>query len=335
MKKIVVFGATGTVGAYLCDSFRKNEKYQIIAVGSRKSDNGFFKQIGIEYISVDITQKEEFVKLPNEVYAIVHLAGILPARMKGYNPQSYIDINITGTLNILEYAEKVKVNRIIYSQSISDIIHLCGSKDPISADSNTSFPINNDHSIYSISKNAAVDMIRHYAVKNNFKYYILRFPNIYLYHPDTHYYVDGVKKWQNYRLMIDKAIKGETLEIWGDPKIVRDIVYVKDCIQIIEKSIECESAESGTYNVGTGIGVTMEEQVKGIVQVFSSHNNKSSEIIYKPEKPNSIEYIFDISKNIEQLNYHPQYSYIEYLEDMKKEMELNRFALLWGYPENY
>lgn len=329
MKKVVIFGATGTVGTYFCDSFCQNREYQIIAVGHRPSDNGFFKNLNVEYFSVDITKKRDFEMLPKDVYAIINLAGCLPARMEGYNPQSYIDINITGALNILEYAEKVKVNRFIYSQSISDVIHLCGSKEPIPADAVTKFPLNNDHSVYSISKNTAVDLLKHYAEKNNFKYYILRFPNIYLYHPNPYYYVDGKKKWQNYRLMIDKAMKGETLEIWGNPTIVRDIVYVKDCVQIIEKCIMVENAESGTYNVGTGVGVSMEDQVKGIVKVFSPKNNPSK-IVYKPEKTDSIQYVFDIAKNIEQFNYHPQYSYIEYLEDMKKEMKLNRFALLWG-----
>ena len=62
----------------------------------------------------------------------------------------------------------------IYSQSIADVAHLCGSKSPISSYAETSFPLNNDHTVYSITKTAAVNLKKHYAEIIGFKYYILR-----------------------------------------------------------------------------------------------------------------------------------------------------------------
>lgn len=329
MGRILVFGATGTVGAYLCLHLA-DMGYHVIAVGSRKSDNGFFADYGIEYLAVDVRCADDFKKLPTQqVDAVVHLAGLLPARMEGYHPQLYIDINVTGALNVFDYCVKAKVKKVIYSQSISDVARLCGTPIPISSDAPTSFPINNDHSVYSITKNAAVSLLEHYSTKYDFKYYILRFPNIYLYHPNPYYYVDGEKRWQGYRLMIHKAIHGEPLSIWGNPKKVKDVVYVKDCCQIIEKCISVNSAPSGTYNVGTGIGTTMEDQVRGIVKVFSPAN-KVSEISYEPDKPDSTEYIFDMSKVESYLGYSTKYNYLAYLEDFKKEMRLQKFIKLWG-----
>lgn len=329
MKNVVVFGATGTVGAYTC-MYLKKCGYEVIAVGHRHSDNGFFKDNGMTYISLDIQFKDNFDKLPlKNIDAIIHLAGILPARMKGYQPKRYIDINITGTLNMLFYAERVKPKVFIYSQSISDVSYLCDGDALIPSDVVSKFPINNDHSVYAITKNAAVDLIIHYAEKVGFKYYILRFPNIYLYHPNPMYYVNGLEKWQGYRLMIHKALLGEPISIWGDPNIKRDIVYVKDCTQIIERCISSE-AESGYYNVGTGIGVSLREQVEGIVDVFSPDNNKSK-ILYDSSKPDSIGYIFDVSKTKHKLGYMPKFDYISYLNDFKIEMERETFAKLWGY----
>ncbi len=328
--KIIVFGATGTVGAYSC-VYLSELGYEVFAVGSRESDNGFFNDYCIEYISVDITNAKDFQKLPTkDIHAVVHLAGLLPARMKGYYPQRYIDVNFTGALNVMEYCEKIRPERVIYSQSISDVARLCGSKIPINSDSPTSFPLNNDHSVYSITKNAAVSLLEHYAAKCDFKYYILRFPNIYLYHPNPYYYVDGEKRWQGYRLMIHKAIHSEPICIWGDPMKVRDVVYVKDCCQIIEKCISIKEAESGTYNVGTGVGVSLDDQIKGIVEVFSPKENPSV-ISYDCEKPDSIEYIFDMSKVKCNLGYKPKYDYIAYLKDFKKEMKSQRFEKLWGH----
>lgn len=332
MKKVIVFGATGTVGAYTC-LYLRNLGYSLIAVGHRKTDNGFFSLYGIEYISVDVRNKEDFQKLPLEnVEGIIHLCGLLPARMKGYQPQKYIDVNLSGTLNVLEYARKAKVRIFVYSQSIADVAYLCGSKNPIPSDAEPKFPLNNDHSVYSITKSAAVNLIKHYAEVVGYKYYMLRFPNIYLYHPNPMYYVDGKEQWQGYRKLIHMAQHGEPISIWGNPDKIRDIVYVKDCTQIIEKCLSSD-APSGTYNVGTGVGTTIREQVEKIVDVFSPSNQRSV-ISYDATKPDTPEYIFDISKTRKFLGYVPKYSYVAYLLDFKEEMENETFALLWGYNQD-
>ena len=275
MNQVVVFGATGAVGAYTC-LYLKEKGYNVVATARRVSDNGFFQDYGISYYSVDITKRESFAVLPQkEVSAIVNLSGMLPARMKGYDPQKYVDINFSGSINILEYAILCKSSRVVFSQSIADVAHLCGSKNPIAADAQSKFPLDNDHSVYSITKTASCNLLVHYAARHCFSYFILRFPNIYLWHPNPKYYVDGIEQWSGYRLMIDKAMKGEPLAVWGDPLKVRDIVYVKDCCQIIEKCISVENPVCGIYNVGTGVGTTMEDQVRGIVEVFSPKDRPS------------------------------------------------------------
>lgn len=333
-KKVIVFGATGTVGAYTC-LYLKDCNLDVIAVGHRADDNHFFADFGIEYTSVDITNKNHFERLPQkDIYAIVNLAGMLPARMKGYQPQLYIDTNVTGMLNILEYASRIDISRMVYSQSISDVSYLCGTAKPISSDTDSHFPLNNDHSVYSITKNTATNFLEHYSCRYGFRYYILRFPNIYLYHPNPYYYVDGKIKMQGYRSLIYAAINGDEIQIWGNPQKVRDIVYVKDCTQIISLCITNENAESGKYNVGTGIGTSLEDQIKGIIRVFSSSDNPSP-IRYMPNMPDAPEYIFDISKTKEKLGYIPKYDYISYLEDFKQEMESNTFEKIWGKEQDY
>lgn len=327
-KRVVVFGATGTVGAYLMMDLLEHD-FLLYAVGHRPSDNGFFAQYGIPYYSVDLANPQSFSVLPDgNIDAVVHLAGAIPARMQGYYPQRYIDTIMTGTINVLDYCVRVGVKRFIFAQSIADVAYLYNSQTPIPADAAMSFPKNDDHSIYSICKTAAVHMAQHYEAKYGIKAFILRFPNIYLYHPNPLYYVDGQERWQSYRYLIERAKRGEQIELWGNPNKVRDIVYVKDCIQIIRKALLSEAA-GGIYNVGTGIGTSMREQIEGIIQVFSP-SDKRSAIIECPQKADSVEYIMDVSKTTQELGYMPQYDYLSYLRDMKKEMEMQRFALLWG-----
>jgi UDP-glucose 4-epimerase len=76
-----------------------------------------------------------------------------------------------------------------------------------------------------------------------------------------------------YRFLIEQAKAGENIECWGNPTRSKEIVYVGDCVQLIERCIESD-LDGGIYNLGRGVGVTMEEQIKGIVDVFCPERKK-------------------------------------------------------------
>ncbi len=323
MKNIIVFGASGDTGKYFIDYLKSNidkDCFNIIAVGRKNVE--WFTKNNIEYFQIDITNSENFKILPQKnVYAVVHLAGLMPARMKGYHPEQYIDINIKGTVNILEYCKSVNCDRILYTQSFGDIKDYGEEKLILTTDLERKFSFKTDHSVYVISKNAAVDIIETYHQMYGIKRFIFRLPTIYLWSKEDHYYVDGEIHKIGYRILIDNAMKGKDIEIWGNPNRLKDMVYVKDFCQMMFKALFVEK-EKGYYNVGTGVGTSLENQIKGILKVFG--NNKSK-LIYKPEKTNAPQYIMDITPAIVDLNYAPKYNYITMLEDMKKEMELDRF----------
>lgn len=329
--KVVVFGATGNLGTHIAVHLKKLG-YEIIAVGHRKNDNGFFADYGMPYFSVDINRTDDFDQLPQtDVFAVIHFAGILPAVMKGFDASIYIQSIIQGTLNVLEYTRKCGAQRFVFPQTLFDVHYLFGTKQPIPADSLRKVP-EGDHWMYVIAKNAAVDIIEHYYKEYGLKRFILRLSRIYLYHPNPYTYTDGKKNLVSDRLLIYKAMKGEPLEIWGDPHRILETICIKDFLQIVEKTLSA-NVDGGIYNVGSG-GSTLEERIKSIVEVFSSQD-KRSEIIYCPEKPNGTQFVLDIQKTICELGYKPKYSWKDYLLDFKKNMEEQPFAKLWGREEDY
>ena len=329
-KKIIVFGATGHLGAYTIDYLYEHldsKQFEIIATG-RKETN-FFDRYNIKYYSVDILQKEEFEKLPKEnVYAVLSLCGAMPAATEGYNPYNYVNVNINGTLNILEYCRKNNIDRIIFPQSEADLSGHWKDNVIIKPDMQRDFKLSGNYALYVLSKCTAVDMIEIYHQNFGLKKFIFRLPTVYHYRPNPYYFKNGEKKMLGYRNLMEKARNGEDIEIWGNPKLVKDIVYVKDFAQLIYKAIIAE-CDGGIYNVGTGVGTSLEDIVKGIIEVFSPENHKSK-IIYAPEKEDAKSFIMDITNSKKELKYEPQYDYISYLKDFKKEMELNRFKDLWG-----
>ena len=331
MKRVIVFGATGNLGANI-SIYLHNIGYEVIAVGHRKNDNGFFADHGMKYYSVDIEKESDFKILPvDNIYAVLHFAGMLPAVMEGFSATPYIQSIIQGTLNVLEYTRTVGADRIIFPQTLFDIHHLFGAKTPIPADSQRQVP-EGDHWMYVIAKNAACDMIEHYYNNFGIKRFIFRLSRIYLYHPNPYTFTDGKKVLVSDRALIYKAIKGEPIEVWGDPYRVLETISIYDFLRIIEKALVA-IVDGGIYNVGSG-GTTLEERVRGIVDVFSPKNNKS-EISYCPEKPNGTQFVLDITKTKLELGYEPKFSWYDYLVKFKKEMEIQPFAKLWGREEDY
>ena len=320
MKKIVVFGASGNTGHYFVKYFLDHyvgDEYQIIATGTRETH--YFDRFEVPYFRVDITKKEDFAVLPKEVYAVVDLAGAMPARMKGYDPYKYVDVNIIGNLNILEYCRVNKVDRILFAQSFGDIKDY-GEENPLlTVDLPRKFSFTSDHTIYVMSKNFAVDMIENYHQMYGLNRFIFRLPTIYLYSPIDSFYVDGIQRKIGYRLLIDRARAGEPIEVWGDPDRVKDMVYVKDFCQMLYKALFVNRS-CGYYNVGTGVGTSLLDQIKGMIEVFGEGDRKS-EIVMRPDKPNAPQYIMDITEAKEELGYEPQYNYLDMLRDFKKEMQ--------------
>ena len=132
--------------------------------------------------------------------------------MKGYDPYKYIDVNITGNLNILEYCRKAKADRILFAQSFGDIKDHAEDNPLLTVDLPRKFSFTSDHTIYVMTKNFAVDMIENYHQMYGLRNFIFRLSTIYLYSPVDTYYVDGNQRKIRYRLLIDKARAGEPID---------------------------------------------------------------------------------------------------------------------------
>lgn len=328
MEKIIIFGATGNIGAYFVDYCKTylGKDYEIIAVGRKSTD--FFSKQGIEYLQVDINNPNDFKVLPQKnVYAVVNLAGLLPAYLKVFNPFDYVETNINGALRILEYARIHGVDRVLYTQTWSVQGGYWGNREVLSPREPKSLIYTGDHAFYCITKSMVEDTLEHYHQEYGIKNFVFRLPNVYLYSPEKYYYVDGKQKYIGYRRIIDLASRGNDIEIWGDPDAFKDILYIKDLCQLMYKALLSE-VDGGTYNAGTGIKTTLREQIEGIVDVFSP-NDTRSKIINKPEYPGFTSFVMDISNAISELKYTPEYTYRRYLEDYKTEQELKRFDELW------
>ena len=295
---------------------------ETLATSLKRYGEEYYQKQGVAYARVDIANEADIQKLPKDnVEAVILLAGLLPANLREFKPEDnrlYADTNIKGTINVLEYCRTKNAKKIIFTSSHSDVAGLWASGRPIREEDPRTLAYGNDHTVYSIAKIASMDLIEHYSQRYGVQGISFRLPAVYCYSQRTGIYVSGRFVKAGFYTFVDKALKGEPIEIWGNPQKAKDIVYVKDVVGALVKAIDNSTAH-GLYNIATGIGTSLEDEVKGVIEVFSPPGRKS-EILYRPDKPDTLSYVYDISKARRELGYEVQYPFKKMLEDYKMEM---------------
>lgn len=322
---VLIIGATGFIGMYTTQAFLKAGK-KVIATGRNKTLGRKLEEMGAEFFPLDITNKDDFDKLPKEgVEGVVLLAGLLPANAavnldEDENAADYFEVNVIGTINVLEYCRKNGIRKVIGNCSYSDVSGAWGKKYPITEDEPRDFKFTGDHAVYVISRNAANDVMEYYNQQHGMQCAWFRFPPVYGVGPHGTIYVNGIPKKSGIATFIDNAKEGKAIEIWGNPHIKRDIIYVKDVADAYVDALNSDQTY-GLYNMTGHIQVDLDEQVKAVIQVFGGE--KKSPIIYRPEKPNSTpSFLYSMDKAKRDFGFEPKYtSYLDMMVDYKKELE--------------
>lgn len=325
---VMVIGASGFIGTYVVDELIGNG-YSVLGTGRNESAQSYYKDRAIPFMNLDITKSDSFRELPTrDIEAVVLLAALLPANVRTYDPQQYIDTNINGTLNTLEYCRKNGIKKIISTTSYADVMNSWKVDPPVSEEVPRNFKMNDDHTMYVISKNAASDIIYHYNEFYNMSGCVFRLPPVIGWGPHAEIYIDGKYYKSGFQVFLEKSESGEDIEIFGDSSIIRDIVGVKDVARATRLAIESDNAK-GLYNITSGYPLSLDEQVRTMVEFFSP-SGRPSMIKYKPEKKNNSKpYLFSIEKAKKDFGYSPIYiPFVKILEDYRKERELDRVKFL-------
>ncbi len=317
MKKLLIIGASGSLGQGLVSSLKKD--YDITATYY----NNKMMRDDVKTIQLDITDIKSFDKLSNTKYdTVILVAGMMPANMKGYNPQSYIDVNVTGTLNVLEFCREQNINKIIYIMTFSDVSGSFYSGIPIKRDEIRSLNYKGDHAVYAITKVTACELLEHYHQDFGMQTIIFRIPTVYCDDENYFYYVDGKQRTKAYFKMIKSVVEDKKIEIWGNPTNAKDMPYIKDFARLIGKAVENTIAQ-GIYNAGTEQPISLEEFINAIIKVFSSDSDEVQKI-YKPEKPSQPNFTFDMSETNKEFQFNIKYDLITMLEEMKQNIDLDK-----------
>lgn len=326
MKKAIVFGATGQLGCYSALALKDNG-YDVVAVGRRKSDGGFFATKGIQFIgNFEISDTSSFDLLPKSFFdVVVNMAGTMPAHADR-NMMPYVQSIVVGTVNLCNWMKLHGTKRIVFNTTPSDVAEHWNDVKPIDDDATRSFPKNgNDHAVYAICKRAATDILEHMQISEGFEPCVFRHFMVYGWHPDAYYYLDGEKRMLPWRYMVRRCINGEDIDVYGDASRLKELLYIKDFADAVVRAAETNVC--GIFNLTGYKPYSLDEMVDGIMKAFASPNTVKH---HRPDMPDTPQILLSGEKSEKILGWKPRWTWEAACLDMKKESQSNPIELMWG-----
>ncbi|MHA7872941.1 MAG: NAD-dependent epimerase/dehydratase family protein, partial [Hyphococcus sp.] len=244
----------------------------------------------VEFHSGDIRDPEAVATAMKGMDCVVHLAADTRVMDSIENPAFNFDVNVAGTLNILEAMRRHDVERIVNASTGGAII---GDATP---------PVNEDMparpaSPYGAAKLAVEGYCSAYSAAYGLKATSLRFSNVY--GPRSYH------KGSVVALFCRQVLNGETLVVYGDGSQTRDYVYVDDLVGGIISAIRADKA--GVFQLGTGIGTSLNDLIDMLKEVVGPSRKVS--VQYADFRSGELRHTWcDISKARKALQYQPAMS---------------------------
>lgn len=334
---IIVIGATSFIGVHTVTEL-VNQGCEVLVTGRANRFKEHYNKIGVKYVNLDLENEKDFNQLPKDgVEGVILLAGLLPANATANledeeNAADYFKINTIGTINCLEYCRKNNIKRVISTCSYGDVRGSWNSERRLTEDEPRNFFFSGDHSVYTISKNAANDVMEYYNQQHGMRNAVFRFPTIFGVTPHMSLYVNGEMKKSGFQIFMEKAQNAEDIVVFGNPNMIRDVGYVKDIAHAFYLAIKSENTY-GLYNMTAGGGVTLQQQAEVMRDVFGPQDGRRSKIIYRPEIPNNTtSYLFSMEKAKRDFGFEPKFkTFRQMMEDFKNDWDNNLYRDLFKY----
>jgi len=217
---------------------------------------------------------------------VVHLAAKAGVRPSLADPKSYFDVNVMGTLNILELMNKRNISKLIFASSSS--VYGNNEKVPFSENDNVDYPV----SPYAASKKAGELLCHTFHHLYNLDIFCLRFFTVY-----------GPR--QRPDLAIHKFVKalltGEMIYLFGDGNTSRDYTHIEDIIKGLSAAVE-KVKGFDVFNLGNSKPVSLID----LVQIVEKSSGRKSCLKYLPMQQGDVVRTFaDIVKARTMLDYNP------------------------------
>jgi NAD dependent epimerase/dehydratase len=315
-KRVLVTGAGGFIGSHLVEALvEKGAGVKTIVRYNSRNDWGMLENIpsgirdSLEVTTGDIIDFAIVKKAVKDCDIVFHLAALIGIPYSYVAPESYVNTNIRGTLNVMQASHEEGVGKIVHT-STSEVY---GTAKYVPIDEN--HPLQGQ-SPYSASKIGADMLAQSYFLSFNTPVAIIRPFNTFGPRQSARAVIPTI---------ISQALSAPEINL-GSLTPVRDLTYVKDTVNGFIKVAESEKSVGEVINVGNGKGITIGELAKKILLLMDSSNipiRQSGERI-RPDKSEVRQLICNNIKAKELLGWSPAYSLEEGLRETIHWVEQNR-----------
>jgi len=289
MMKVLVTGGAGFIGSHVVDLCLQHG-YEVIIVDDLSTGRESNLNPAAKLYQMDIRDpklKDVFEREKPDY--VDHHAAQMDVRRSVAEPLFDADVNILGSINLIECAKRYGVKRVVY---ISTGGAVYGEPEYLPCDEN--HPIN-PICQYGASKHTVEHYLYMYKVNYGLDYSVLRYPNVYGPRQDPHGEAGVVAIFTGQMLRNDQVV------INGDGEQERDFVYVGDCARANLMAIQA-SQGLGIINLGSGRGTTVNE----IFEKLRGITDYGREARHGPAKVGETRKIYlDASKAQRELGWQP------------------------------
>ncbi len=323
--KYIITGGLGFIGSHLYDRIKKTTNNKVLLLDNLYSGHiNNIKNLGKDdFVNIDIRDKK-IINYFDENDIVIHLAAISSLPECQSNPVLAYDVNVNGTLNILEICRKKNVSKIIFA-STSAVY-----------ENNINFPVKENDEvsptlIYSMSKYCCEKLCKSYIKNYNMNINIIRFFNVYGGNQDFRRTSPPLTSY-----IINCILTKKDIILHSDGNQSRDYIYVEDLLDMIFKVIDY-GKNGNIFNACSGklisvnkifelISNNLNSNVKPKYadasnfwnkydNIMKGNNPLKKEIIVKEVKKHTYG---DNTYSKKELNWNIKFNYIEGIEHMVK-----------------
>jgi NAD dependent epimerase/dehydratase len=321
-KNILVTGAAGFIGSHLTEALLAlGAQVTALAQYNSRSDLGWLENVAkhesLTIVHGDVRDPFLMAKLTKNCHTVFHLAALIGIPYSYQAPQSYLETNLNGTLNILEGARLNQVNQVVITSTSevygTAIITPMTENHPLQA-----------QSPYSASKIAADALATSYAASFKLPVTLVRPFNTYGPRQSARAIIPTI---------ITQALRDKSLKL-GNLVPVRDFNFVEDTVDGFLRAAMYREKAGETFNLATGAPTSIAGLIAAVAQIMNM--DLPTEVAMERTRPSTSEVfklIGDATKAKELLGWQPKHSILEGLIKTIAWFEQN--PNLWQNTDKY
>jgi UDP-glucose 4-epimerase len=277
--RVLVTGGAGFIGSHVAESVLQ-KGWQVAIVDDLSAGNRDNIPDGAQFYEIDIRQRDAVLNVFREFqpHLVSHQAAQASVAVSVREPVLDAQINIMGSLNILDAAVEVGTDRVIFASTGGAIY----GEVPDGVKASTATPPN-PMSPYAASKFSVENYLRCYRIEHGLKFTVLRYSNVYGPRQDPHGEAGVVAIFCN-RLLAGEGIRVNAKCEEGDDGCIRDYVFIGDVANANLAAMEGR-IQQDVINICTGVETRTVELANEIQNAMGT----DAEISYGPLRPGDVE----------------------------------------------